>query len=103
MKQLDVKPQAYVKRLVCDRCAREADHEDFEFFEFLSFANKGGYGSVFGDGNEIEIDLCQHCMKEILSSWIRSRPDDWKQAALDRFKPEDAGEFGLRKGPPHPG
>ena len=47
MKQLDVKPQAYVKRLVCDRCAREAEHEDFEFFEFLSFANKGGYGSVF--------------------------------------------------------
>ena len=86
MKQLDIKPQAYVKKLVCDRCAREADHEDFEFFEFLSFANKGGYGSVFGDGNEIEIDLCQHCIKEILGPWLRNRPEGWQQAALDQFK-----------------
>lgn len=102
MKQLDVKPQAYVKRLVCDRCGREAEHEDLEFAEFLSFASKGGYGSVFGDGNEIEIDLCQHCMKEILGRWIRSRPDGSQQAALDRFKPEHAGEFGLRKASPPP-
>lgn len=76
MKQLDVKPQAYVKRLVCDRCAREAEHDDLEFAEFLSFACKGGYHSVFGDGNEIEIDLCQHCVKEVLGPWIWIRPGE---------------------------
>ncbi|ART55111.1 hypothetical protein CBP36_09975 [Acidovorax carolinensis] len=103
MKQLDVRPQAYVKRLVCDRCGWEAEHEDLEFAEFLSFTGKGGYGSVFGDGNEIEVDLCQHCMEEILGRWIRSRPGGRLQAALDRFTPEHAGEFGLRKEPPPQG
>ena len=79
MKQLDMKPQTYVKRLVCDRCARQVDQADMEFAEFLSFAHQGGYGSVFGDGHEIEVDLCQHCVKEVLGQWVRSRPGAWQQ------------------------
>lgn len=92
MKQLDVKPQTYVKRLVCDRCTREAGHEDLEFAEFLSFANRGGYGSVFGDGSEIEIDLCQHCLKEVLGSWIKTRSYGQQQAAVDRFSADQLPE-----------
>ena len=92
MKQLDVKPQAYVKRLVCDRCAREADREDFEFFEFLSFANKGGYGSVFREDNEIEINLCQKCFKEVLGCWIKTKANGLQQAAVNQFSADQLPE-----------
>ena len=26
----------------------------------------GGYGSVFGDGNRLKVDICQHCLKKII-------------------------------------
>jgi hypothetical protein len=73
MKRTDIRPQSYIKQLVCDRCGREAELDDTycEFHEFSSIAYKAGYGSVFGDGNKVEIDLCQHCIKETLGSWLR--------------------------------
>jgi hypothetical protein len=73
MKRNDVRPQSFTKQLCCDRCAREADIDDVdcEFHEFTSIEYKAGYGSVFGDGNKVEVDLCQHCLKELLGAWIR--------------------------------
>ena len=73
MKRQDVRPQPFVKVLVCDRCGREAelDDADGEFHEFTSIEHRAGYGSVFGDGNDVEVDLCQHCLKVTLGSWIR--------------------------------
>jgi hypothetical protein len=73
MKRTDIRPQSYIKQLVCDRCGREAelDDTDCEFHEFSSIAYKAGYGSAFGDGNKVEIDLCQHCIKETLGCWLR--------------------------------
>jgi len=32
----------------------------------LHVQETGGYGSVFGDGKEINVDICQHCMNKIL-------------------------------------
>jgi len=37
----------------------------------------GGYHSVFGDGMEIEIDLCQQCLKDLLGKWVRTKPCPW--------------------------
>lgn len=73
MKRTDLRPQPFIKQLVCDRCGREAelDGTDCEFHEFSSISYKAGYGSVFGDGNKVEIDLCQHCVKETLATWLR--------------------------------
>jgi hypothetical protein len=73
MKRTDIRPQPFTKELVCDRCGREAelDDTDCEFHEFTSLAYKAGYGSVLGDGNNIELDLCQHCVKETLGTWLR--------------------------------
>lgn len=73
MKRKDVRAQSYVKELVCDRCGREAlcDDTDGEFHEFVSIESRAGYGSVFGAGNRVEIELCQHCIKDTLGSWIR--------------------------------
>jgi hypothetical protein len=73
MKLKDVRPQPFIKWLVCDRCGRQAELDDLdcEFHEFTSIQYKAGYGSVFGDGNNVEVDLCQHCVKDTLGEWIR--------------------------------
>lgn len=31
----------------------------------------GGYGSVFGDRNRVQCDLCQHCLKEVIGPFAR--------------------------------
>lgn len=54
----------------CDRCHYRAEKHDSEFHEFLSIERQAGFGSAFGDGNHLKLDLCQHCMKELLSPWL---------------------------------
>lgn len=71
MKIKDVRPHPYVKILRCDLCNREAEDGDSEFYEFTSIEYKAGYGSVFGDENMVEIDMCQPCLKEALNPWLR--------------------------------
>ena len=71
MKIKDVRPQSFVKKIQCDRCDRRAEDGESEFFEFTSVDFKAGYGSIFGDENKVEIDLCQHCLKETLGPWLR--------------------------------
>lgn len=58
---------------ICDKCGREAKDADniLEAQEFVSIEHKAGYASIFGDGNELTIDLCQHCFKELLGSWVK--------------------------------
>ena len=57
---------------VCDRCGRRAELATSEFQEFLSLDRVAGYGSVFGDGECLRLDLCQHCTKKLLGVWIQS-------------------------------
>jgi hypothetical protein len=57
--------------ITCDKCGKTFENKEeipdiFEIQEFFHIKNRGGYGSVFGDGDLLSIDLCQHCMKEIL-------------------------------------
>lgn len=60
---------AYIE---CDRCGRK-DHDIIEVQEYLSWKNVVGYGGVpYLDGDTIEIDLCQYCVKEVLGEWIRT-------------------------------
>ncbi len=57
---------------ICDRCGRRAELATSEFQEFLSVDRVSGYGSVFGDGECLRLDLCQHCTKTLLGAWIQS-------------------------------
>jgi hypothetical protein len=53
--------------LICDCCGREATiGHDYEAQEFVSIDFVGGYGSVFGDGTRVNLDICQYCLKEKL-------------------------------------
>jgi hypothetical protein len=63
----------------CDRCGRRmtADlNQDWEWNQKLSISFEGGFGSVFGDGNKISVDLCQHCVLDTLGQWLRITHSD---------------------------
>ena len=55
---------------ICDCCKKEfTDQIDFQ--EFLCYHNICGYGSVFGDGMIMSLDLCQDCVKKLLGDYIQ--------------------------------
>ena len=58
------------KAIQCDRC--KTIHDDvMEMQEFLSWSDTCGYGNrTFGDMMHLSIDLCQHCVQEVLGEWI---------------------------------
>jgi antitoxin CcdA len=58
--------------ITCDRCGDRYDSDDVEFNEFLTIDRVVGYGSIFGDGKHIRLDLCQRCTKTLLGPWIQS-------------------------------
>jgi hypothetical protein len=68
-----------VEKLVCtcDRCGRpmEQDSSDCEWQERLIISFRAGYGSIFGDGNFVEGDFCQECIKTVLGKWLRVTDD----------------------------
>lgn len=64
----------------CDVCKKEYSIEDmndcFEIQEFHHICFCGGYDSVFGDGNTIECDICQYCLKELIGPFCRYKEGD---------------------------
>lgn len=59
-----------VVSMICDKCKKEYSDE-LEIQEFLKIHIFGGFASVFGDGIEIESDICQYCLKEYLGDSYR--------------------------------
>jgi len=49
---------------------------DCEHQERIAIRFRAGYESVFGDGNLVEADFCQHCLKDLLGQWLRVTSDD---------------------------
>ena len=63
----------YLKQIQCDFCKKsftEADIWELQEFHYIRFT--GGYCSVFGDGVEVECDICQRCLKEIIKDKYRT-------------------------------
>ena len=54
----------------CDACKKEIDMQ-MDYQEMLSYRNRGGFTSIFGDGMEMSLDLCQECIKEHLGKFIQ--------------------------------
>jgi len=75
-----------VHQIVCDRCGRETVRGETEFYEMTSIGFGAGYGSIFGDGNHVEVDLCQHCLRETLGPWLRVRDNETdRERAISRL------------------
>jgi len=56
-----------VTRIQCDKCDKIIHEDEYtEFQEIISIEHSCGFGSIFGDGNKIELDFCQQCVKLIL-------------------------------------
>jgi hypothetical protein len=90
VKRLTVESVSVVHELVCDSCDIVATRNETEFFEFTSIGYVAGYGSIFGDGSRVEIDLCQSCLRDALGAWLRVK-DSPLVSMLSLFKPEIHG------------
>ena len=61
----------------CDVCKKTFDKDDYiEFNSFIHIQETCGYGSIFGDGSVIELDVCQLCCSAILGEYIKIEEDD---------------------------
>jgi hypothetical protein len=67
------KSETVVDSITCDKCGRISSPETdiLRLQEWFHYNFIGGYGSVFGDGNEYMIDLCQICTKELLGPYLK--------------------------------
>lgn len=58
----------------CDKCKKMYDNI-MDMQEFIHIGFTGGYGSVWGDGNTVEVDLCQNCGLEIFDKIARIKDE----------------------------
>ncbi len=64
-------------KIKCDVCGKEyslldKDTDDnLEAQEFTRIEFEAGYGTIFEDGEEYELHMCQHCLKEKLGKYLR--------------------------------
>jgi len=66
-----------VESITCDVCKKVYNYENdsFEIQEFYHIRNTGGYGAVFGDGDTVELDICQHCFFDLFKDYVRIIPE----------------------------
>lgn len=63
-------------KITCDVCGKsysyDKDSDDvMETQEFQLIRFTGGYGSVFGDEETVELHICQHCLQDKLGKYFR--------------------------------
>ena len=62
-----------LKGIVCDICGKrhntDEGWEDMEIQEFVCVHRTGGYSSIFGDGEKIDVDICQYCFYKICQEY----------------------------------
>lgn len=64
-----------IDAIQCDKCKTKIFQNNvLEMQEMLRWVNYCGYGSAFGDGVTVSIDLCQRCVKELLGLYLYKHP-----------------------------
>ena len=72
-----------VHQIRCDRCGKEAERGEVSFDQMTSIGFEAGYGSIFGDGNRVEVDLCETCLCDTLGTWLQIKtPADTPYAKM---------------------
>ena len=62
--------QEVIIGLVCDKCKKYVSAQDvIAYQECFHFNTTGGYGSVWGDGTDVSVTLCQHCVYDLLKDY----------------------------------
>lgn len=62
-------------KLTCNACDRDLT-DTLELQEALNIEFRGGFGSVFGDGNIVRGLICQHCVKDAFGAVLSITEDD---------------------------
>lgn len=65
--------QKFPIKVTCDVCKKEYTYKGNDIMEAQEFQHirvNGGYGSVFGDGAVLGVDICQQCLKKILGEYL---------------------------------
>jgi len=77
MKNFEDKVMKVISKIICDGCGEQATPDDYTFNEFISVSHRCGYGSIHGDGNQFNIDLCQQCFADMCGDSLTvSEPSD---------------------------
>jgi len=98
MQEVGKKEVPFVSKIICDRCGFEELADRPSSFEMTSIAFRAGYGSKFGDGSLVAIDLCESCLLDVLGPWLRVTEDDPLTPKLSRFDRKiHGGEFPFQK------
>ena len=59
-----------IQSITCSRCKKVMSSDNFvEWQELQTIMFTGGYGSVFGDGVSIRVDLCQNCLFDLVKDF----------------------------------
>lgn len=91
---LDVEPRSFVKQLTCDKCGATASSEEHEFHNFVSLDFDCNWGSAFGDGRHVDLDLCHECVKDLLLPFLRITDAGWAKPAMGEWSELDGATFG---------
>jgi len=59
-----------ITSIECDKCKKVYD-DIMNIQEFIHIDFTGGYSSVWGDMNTVEVDLCQNCGLEMFEKIAR--------------------------------
>lgn len=59
----------------CARCRLDFAKDDYEAQERLVSSFRAECASVYGDENVVRSVRCQHCIRELLRSWLEIRRD----------------------------
>jgi hypothetical protein len=63
--------QEVVSEIVCDRCQKSVESLAPSFDLYTTIRHICGYGSVWKDGQIIELDLCEKCLKVLIGDVCR--------------------------------
>lgn len=61
---------------ICSVCKTKYEQDNWpEIQEAIHIKHSCGYGSVFGDMNTINIDMCQYCVSRVLGVYVETKGD----------------------------
>lgn len=85
MQRTSVERVTIVHEIVCDRCGLRASRavEGGDIKRMTSIAFTAQEGSIFGQGQCVEIDLCERCLRSALGAWLRVRNSADAEAGAD--------------------
>lgn len=92
MKNVEIKDS-----VVCDFCKKEYSYDvsfgktEYEAIEFVHIKQHCGYGTIFKDGEIIEVDICQHCFKKYILDKIKKENHNGTKKEKARTKKETKG------------